>query len=450
MRRATVQTAARTGGVAAMIGRLAQLLHRYRQINWALADQALVSGVNFLTAILLARYLGLAALGQFTLAWTVVALGVAVQHAMIVAPMMSLGPKLAQAQAAAYYGAVLVHQLIFSAATFLAVLGGTAAMAEIFPQWGIDDLVVPLAAAVAGYQVQDFLRRYFFTCNRPIAAFANDCVRYIGQLAVLAWLFVLPPAFIGRGAIDVGATLLVVASTGFAAAALGAVMLGGISIRAAAWRDAARRHWKFGKWLLGSAALQWVAGNLLIVATGAMLSSASVGALRAAQIVLGPALVLFQGLENVVPARAAWHVTQGGASALTTYLKKISLVFGLITTAIAIAAAAVPEFWLKLAFGTQYEGYGYLVRWFAAMYIVWFFVSTLRAGLRAVEHTSAVFRGDLWTALFAVVFAYPLIRYFGAVGVAIGLLLGQLILIATYLASFSSRLQAADRGVPSS
>ena len=32
-------------------------------INWALADQAMLSGINFLTGILLARYLGITEFG---------------------------------------------------------------------------------------------------------------------------------------------------------------------------------------------------------------------------------------------------------------------------------------------------------------------------------------------------------------------------------------------------
>jgi hypothetical protein len=42
-----------------------QLLKRYRHVNWALADQAMLSGVNFLTVVLLARALGIEEFGRF-------------------------------------------------------------------------------------------------------------------------------------------------------------------------------------------------------------------------------------------------------------------------------------------------------------------------------------------------------------------------------------------------
>ena len=50
-----------------MIERGANFLTRHRHFNWALADQIIVSGANFLTALLLARYLGPEEFGRFTL-----------------------------------------------------------------------------------------------------------------------------------------------------------------------------------------------------------------------------------------------------------------------------------------------------------------------------------------------------------------------------------------------
>ena len=77
---------------------IAGVLKRHSHVNWALADQAMVSGVYFLTGILLARYLGLEEFGRFTLAWMAVLFANSIQHAMIIAPMMSIGPKQSAAE----------------------------------------------------------------------------------------------------------------------------------------------------------------------------------------------------------------------------------------------------------------------------------------------------------------------------------------------------------------
>ncbi len=79
----------------------ARLLARYSHVNWALADQTMVSGVNFLTGILLARYLGVEEFGRFTLAWMAVLFVNGIQHAAINSPMMSIGPKQPEAEAPA-------------------------------------------------------------------------------------------------------------------------------------------------------------------------------------------------------------------------------------------------------------------------------------------------------------------------------------------------------------
>ena len=47
-------------------------LTRLRREAWALGDQALVSGMNFMTNVLLARLLGMKEFGIFTLAWMAV------------------------------------------------------------------------------------------------------------------------------------------------------------------------------------------------------------------------------------------------------------------------------------------------------------------------------------------------------------------------------------------
>ncbi len=45
-----------------------------------------------------------------------------------------------------------------------------------FPEWRVEGLALPLACIAVAYQLQDFLRRYFFTRNRGVTAFGNDAV----------------------------------------------------------------------------------------------------------------------------------------------------------------------------------------------------------------------------------------------------------------------------------
>ena len=165
-------------GLHTMIQLADRFLARYSHINWALADQTMVSGVNFLTGILLARYLGLEEFGRFTLAWMAVLFVNSIQHAAINSPMMSIGPKQPEAESSAYYRAVVLQQIVLSGLVFLLLLAGVHLSGIVFPEWRVEGLALPLAVAALACQFQDFLRRYFFRRGRGAAAFANDAARY--------------------------------------------------------------------------------------------------------------------------------------------------------------------------------------------------------------------------------------------------------------------------------
>ena len=122
------------------------MLSRYSHVNWALGDQAMISGANVLTGILLARYLGLEEFGRFTLAWMAVLFVNSLQHAMIIAPMMSIGPKQNPDEEPAYMGAVMFQQIAFSGLAFALVLAGVHLSTLAFPEWGVENFALPLAS----------------------------------------------------------------------------------------------------------------------------------------------------------------------------------------------------------------------------------------------------------------------------------------------------------------
>src|SRR5271170_4118156 len=121
----------------------------------ALLDQALVSGSNFLTNVMLARALGVSDYGVFGLAWIAVLFVNSLQWAFIVSPMMSIGPKQEAHERPEYFGSVLLQEIGFaiicSAAVLLAVLVASAH----FPRWDVRGLGLPLAFATLAYLLQD-------------------------------------------------------------------------------------------------------------------------------------------------------------------------------------------------------------------------------------------------------------------------------------------------------
>lgn len=398
----------------------------------ALVDQALVSGANFLTTVALTRLLGLDGLGVYALAWMTALFANGLLVAGIVSPMLSIGPKLEHEVSGEYHGAVVVHAAAFSAAIGALLYAGAKVLAWLLPSPAIAGLALPLAVAAAAFQLQDFLRRYFIAHQRVGEALLNDGLSYFGQLAVLAWAFSLPTFTVAQALWIVGATSLI-------AVAVGLSRIGRLRWSRSAIQAAAQRNWGSGKWLIGSVLVQWCSGNQLFTITAAaVFGPAAAGVMRASQNIAGVMHVLYQGLENVVPAEAARRFSREGTIALHAYLQRISAVAG----AAALVANGViflgAEIWQRAIYGGQMAGHAFVLRWYAAVYLVLFFGTPLRAYLRTLEDTRPIFWASAASMAFSLAAALPLTRTLGLHGAMLGILL-SFVLLTCVLATAAFR-----------
>lgn len=381
-------------------------------------DQALVSGSNFLTGILLARTLGLEGFGSFTLAWLVVLFVQGLQHAAINAPMLTLGPQQSEPDRPHYFGGVLVLQLLFAVGSVLAAIVILYGMAQFQPEWDLLSLILPLGCAAFICQIQDFLRRYYFTRDRPHRSLIGDVLRYGGQIL---GIFLLSSGLLLS--MTVQSALWVHALTAAISAGYMLANLGSLRFTTAALVKAASGHWMIGKWLTGSAILRWVSGNLFILASGGMLGVAAAGALKAAQNILGLVQILFQALENYLPVTASRHFKVGGVQALRKFLGQATLRGGVVMTTLVIGFIAFPEFWLALFYGDQYLEFGYVVQGFAVAYLLIYLYIPSECALRTLGRARAIFIATALASVIALASVYTLISEFGIVGALLGIII---------------------------
>jgi len=396
-----------------LVQRIVNLIQSHSHVNWALLDQGVISAVNFLTGILLARYLGIVEFGIFTLAWLAVEFLHSIQHSMIIAPMMSIAPKQPESDKDAYFGAVILQQVLLVLVCFVCLVVGMLGVVLIYPDWEFAGLVGPLSAAVVTCQLQNFARRYLFTVHRPAIAFFGDAARYGAQFVILAWLLL-------KTDMNVGQTLWVIAGTAAIATIFTLFFIGTVTFRLKPFQDALGRHWHFSKWLLSSEIMRWATGNLFVVAGGAMIGAAAVGTVRAAQNLVGMCHILILGLENVVPVRAAQRLHTRGVLPMVDYFKKVTLLGGGVVGFIVIVMGIAPEFWLNLFYGSEYAGQGYLVQLWCAVYFISFLSVVPNFGLKTMEDTRSLFVAFMASAVFSVVSIYPLISWLGVAGIVIG------------------------------
>jgi Membrane protein involved in the export of O-antigen and teichoic acid len=428
------------GQAARILAGTRTLLHGAGRVKWALIDQVGVSGCNFATNILLARVLGIEEFGRYVLAWTVVAIIQGLQYSAISSTMLSIGPKHDADSAQSYFGALFVHQGIFAlASATLTFIGGQLAAAA-FPASGLDVIGLAVAVAVLCSQTQDFLRRYFFSIDRPEVSFAIDAVRYFGQnIALLAMIKWLPATNI--------TALWLIAAVATLSSVAAIPWIPPLQYSLAATLSAGLRGWHFSKWLVASTILVLTIGNLFFFASGLLLGAAAVGAMKAAQNLVGIAHIVIEAGVNIIPSRASREFVSGGQGALINYLTKVTI-YGVAAIASLVGIFAIaPGFWLQVFFGPQFEPYRGLVPWWGAIQILLFLGLVIGSWFRTLEKTRVIFYANALSAAVSLALAYPLIKYFGVTGAVAGLVIANIVQLLFLLAQARRACRVARRNL---
>lgn len=423
---------------APVLAVLKQLRCRYADLNLALIDQALVSGTNFITGILLARFLGLEEYGRFTLVWMLILLVSAVQMSLVLQPMMSIGPKVPEPQLSTYFGAAVLQQALLCALFCALTLLAGAVSHFLFPHWHVDGLIVPTMAVVVSFQAQEFIRRYFFTQRQMVKAWVNDLISYGGQLIGLtAGFFILKPT--------TDSVFWIIASTSSIAAVAGFLQMDTLHFNKSRCREIAVQHWHFAKWLVAGSCMQWISGQFFVMVSAALLSTAAVGALAAARNILGLTLILFSAIDNFVSVRASTAFRHGGWAALKSYILKVSLYGGLANSAICLIAAIFAPFWMRVLFGAAYVEYAYLIYWFSGTHFLMFFIRPIFSLLRTVENTRPIAIASVLPMILSLTTSVPLVKHWGLTGAMLVMFSTQVLILA-YL-GVSTRAREGKHGI---
>lgn len=397
------------------------------------ADQAVVSGCNLATTVLLVRVLGLEAFGSYSLIWLAVLFAVGLGQALVGQPMMAIGPKQPPSDSQAYWAAAVWLQAALAAGlTALAALGLLVASRL---GWLELDAKTSWAAllALGARPAHAFVRASLFARGQRRAACANDLVAYPGQLFLLATL-----ALADR--LTVASALLAVASSAGLATALGLARARVWRTSRAALREAWRRHLRMGRWLAATHATSFFASNAYLVAAGALLGPSAVGAIKAGHAVVGILHLVLLTMENAVPPSAARILHHHGPRALRGYLLRTGG-YGLAAVgalAASVAAAAHPL--LRFFYGAPVSSDTLLaVRALAGLYVFAFAIALFSAAFRTIEDTRPVFLSYAANALVALALATPVVARYGLAGALTGMLGQQALMAALLLAAATRR-----------
>jgi O-antigen/teichoic acid export membrane protein len=394
--------------------------------NWAIIDQALVSGANFAISILLARTMGAERFGAFVLAWMAVNFIQVIQHSAINTVVLTIGPKLENAERASHDSLMFLQQGVFGTVTALISWLCVHFLSNLRPDWHLHSLALPLAFAVLFCQTQDFFRRYLFSIQRPDVGFLVDLIRYLSPFGLLLGYIQWGP-----DTLTAAAVLWIVGFSAALAVASVIYFVPKLTWTGSTLWSAVQSNWRFSKWLVASSILSWGWGNLYYFAAGILIGASATAYLRVAHTLLGLTNILFLGIENVLPIQSSRKFVEGAIPALNRYLIKITLI-GLIPTVIIDGFFVLfPLPAVSFFFGNSYAPASSIVQLTAFADVIFFLTLPAMVWLRTVEQTKRIFHAYVASFVTSIIIAYPAISYLGITGAAVSMLIVTIVNVTT-------------------
>ncbi len=379
---------------------------------FAIVDQGLISGSNFILGILLARWLGPDQYGAYALAFAIFVLLSLVYQSLLLEPMSVFGPSEYRKRLPGYAGTLLWIHIAIAFVTFVVLGAGALAMAH-FPRFGGLPTAL-IGAAIAAPCVLLFWmarRLYYLTLSSSRAA--AGAVLYsallFGALAALHFFKKMSPEL------------------AFVVMAIAALLTGGFLLLrfkpVFGWKNAdpslhrvSSQNWEYGKWALASSIFMWVPWNIFYTLVASFSGMAQSGQLRALLNFALPLAQTYAAFSLLFLPHAATLNSDVGWKAVRRDSFRIALLFALGGTVywglICIFRTQV----IGLLYAGQYMSVGKYLPWVGLGSVIWGAGQGPALALRARKSPWDVFVMYVVSAAVAIVVGVPATLKFGLAG----------------------------------
>jgi len=279
------------------------------KVSGALLDQGLVSGANFIVAVLLARWLQPADYGAFAIAYASMLIVSGAHNALLFEPLSVFGATTFGNWQRHYQNLVGVAYVILS----LLVLAAGAVAATAAPQSGLRGAVLVGAVSVAPLTALTLVRRLSYLRAAPWLAARASLIYCTLALTLLG-------AFKRFGIVSYPRAFVCLAVASLAAAAYAWLRMPAShpspdsSGAAPSLLAVVRRHWQYGRWVLISSVLTPFLSQWQLTVTAKCLGLGSAGVYRAVMNVTAPLAQGFVAISLLMLPRLARTAAERGPS----------------------------------------------------------------------------------------------------------------------------------------
>lgn len=390
--------------------------------NVILLDQGVISGVNFVNTILIAKYLGVFHFGIYAMCLLSVQFLGSIQQAFIIKPLFSLFPEESKRDIN-FLNKVGYIQLVFSGLSTIMFLILIWIISFFFEGFKSPTLIFTLSTYAGLVVFYDYLRRLFIIEKRLLKLLIIDIIVYCGFLFVNIFL-------IGY---DLLSTQNILISNSIILLIFSTYIVTSSPYKWDKKKDIQNTFkslWKYSKYLVFTSLLQWLSGNLFILFAGVLLGPVALGMVRLAQSIMGVFNVLFLALENIIPLKAA-YVNQENRSKLIPFFRSQGIKYGIPVVLMVVTISLLGETIVNQIIGKSFGSYSYIIVSFSILYILIYINTLLQFFIRTIHANDIIFKSYLVSSVFALTFSKLMISSWGLVGVLLGLFITQILLSAT-------------------
>ncbi|MCE9544629.1 MAG: lipopolysaccharide biosynthesis protein [Planctomycetia bacterium] len=415
--------AAAPSAIGKLAGGIASLVrYAFGAHALALMDQAVVSGTNFATTILVGRMCGAGELGIYSMGYTFLIGFACVQESLIVLPYTIFRHRPLRGTAEEYAGSVLVQNGLLSivASIVLAVIATVMHFSGATP--GLVSVMWVLTAIMPLSLLREFGRRFAFAHLRVPQALVLDLAVSVVQLmgvAALAASHGLSAAWaygmLGLAYVVAGVIWLYLTRHSFAIC----------------WNQvwpSVRQSIRFGKWFCANQISVMLQGQMIFWVLAWGIGTTATGVYAACLTVLQFSNPVILGLSNTLIAGCALAFSDGGSKELCRVALRNTLLLGAMMGVFCTVMMFAGEDVMRLVYhGGQYQGHRQVIVLLALSLLAFALGIPATHSLIAIERPDVVFKIGLLALVISAVLIPVLVLRWGLVGAAYGTLAGNLI-----------------------
>jgi O-antigen/teichoic acid export membrane protein len=404
----------------------------------AILEYGLISGCNFLTSILLARWLTADEYGAFALAFSVFLLLTVLYQSIVLEPMSVYGGAMAVDRHGSYLKAVfLIHAGL--SVIVMVLLGISAVITARLHMGALQSAFVGLTLAAPLILLLALARRSYYIRLSPGPAVLGAGIYSVVIIAGLALLRTRLSAFLAFGLMGAGALV----SSSFLLLRLGNYV--NWKSQGAELSSTWREHWHYGRWAMLSAVFGWAPAYACFPLIAWLRGTVGAAQLKALMNISAPILQTFLALSVLILPYASGSEEQGKDTMVMC--RNIALIFLAAGIAYWTVMMSLRTIAFQLMYGGKYRELMYLLPLFVIESLVWCISCGPTIVLRAMKLPKWVCAANFVATLAFFAVAIPATRALGISGIMIGIITADVCSL-TFSLWFLRRLLSSNKASP--